>query len=79
MAGNPIGHPRTRKANQSNFIKTLELIINNNLGQIKVSIKAGFPRDTFSKDTKKCYEKYDTKSYEEILRLVRCETIWPLS
>ena len=70
--GNPIGHPRTKKSNQSNFIKTLELIINNNIGQGKASIRTGFPRDTFTRDIKKCYEKYNTKNYKDILKYVRC-------
>ena len=55
--GNAIGHPRTNKANQLNFIKTLEMIINNNVGQTKASIKTGFPKYTFNRDIKKCYEK----------------------
>ena len=78
LEGKKIGHPRTEKANLNNFIKTLELITTMNIGQVKATTKTGFPRDTFIRDIKKCYIKYDTKDYDKILQRIRLETVWPL-
>ena len=78
MKGKILGHPRSEKANKENFIKTLEYMISNNKGQIKATLKTGFPKDTFTRDIKKCYEKYDTKDYKNIMNMVKKELIWPL-
>jgi len=76
--GKIIGHPRSDKASKDNFIFTLELMINKEIGQMKATIKSGFPRDTFTRDIKKCYEKYNTKDYKTILNNIRMEHTWPL-
>ena len=76
--GKVLGHPRSKKANKENFIKTLEYMILNNKGQVKATLKTGFPKDTFTRDIKKCYEKYNTKDYNNIMNHVKKELIWPL-
>lgn len=78
ISGKPIGHPRSKKANKENFINTLEYMILNNKGQVKATLKTRFPKDTFTRDLKKCYEKYNTKDYNSIMNLVKKETVWPL-
>jgi len=78
MEGKILGHPRTTKASKENFVRTLELMINNDIGQIKATLKSGFPKDTFTRDIKKCYEKYNSKDYKYILTNVKKENIWPL-
>ena len=77
-SGKPIGHPRSKKADKNNFIKTLEYMVINNKGQVKATLKTGFPKDTFCRDIKKCYDKYNTKDYNIIIQMVQKELIWPL-
>ncbi len=67
LQGKQIGKPRTDKSSKENFINTLEKMINENIGQNKAVLKTRFPRETFKKDLKKCYEKYNTKDYKIIL------------
>lgn len=69
--GRPIGHPRSEKANKENFIKTLEKMINEGIGQDKACLKTGFPTDTFKRDLKKCYNRFNTKDYKTILKKVK--------
>lgn len=69
--GRPIGHPRSEKANKENFIKTLEKMINEGIGQDKACLKTGFPTDTFKRDLKKCYNQFNTKDYKTILKKVK--------
>lgn len=72
-SGRPIGHPRSQYSTKENFIKTLELMINEGKGQRKACIYTRFPSDTFVRDLHKCYTKYNTKDYKEILQKVRGE------
>lgn len=69
--GNPIGKPRTIWSSKENFIKTLEYMINNKVGQSKATLMCKYPKDTFQKDIKKCYNKYNTKDYKEILSKIK--------
>lgn len=69
--GRPIGHPRTEKSSQDNFIKTLEYMVNNNVGQKLGTRKTGFPIFTFRRDLEKYYDKYNVDNYENLLNAIR--------
>lgn len=70
-SGRPIGKPRSSWSSKENFINVLEYMVNNNVGQAKATLKCRYPRDTFIRDIKKCYEKYHTKDYKEILEKIK--------
>ena len=77
LKGKRLGKPRSEKSSKENFIKTLEYMINNKAGQCKATLLCDYPKDTFQKDIKKCYEKYNTKDYQEILeKLKEDKTEW---
>lgn len=73
--GTVLGHPRGRKSTVNNFIKTLELMVNKNMGQKTAAQKTGYPEITFKKDLKSYYEKYQTKDYKTILANLRKENL----
>jgi DNA invertase Pin-like site-specific DNA recombinase len=78
-SGRPIGKPRSNWSSKENFIKTIEYMINNNVGQAKATLLCHYPKDTFQKDIKKCYIKYNTKNYQEILEKIKEDTTaWEL-
>lgn len=75
--GTRIGRPRSKNSSQSNLIKTLEYMINNNVGQKKACIMCNYPVATFKNDLKRLYKEYETKDYREILeRLKEDNIIW---
>lgn len=74
MQGKQLGKPRSKYSTKENFIKTLEYMINNKVGQNKATIICRYPKDTFQKDIKKCYDKYNTKNYQEILNKIKEDT-----
>lgn len=65
--GTKLGKPRSKWSTKENFTKTLEYMINNNVGQAKATLHCHYPKDTFQNDIKKCYDKYNTKDYNKIL------------
>lgn len=69
--GTKLGKPRSAKSTKENFIKTLQYMIDNNVGQSKATMHCDYPKDTFQRDIKKCYNKYNTKNYQEILNKLR--------
>lgn len=71
MQGKKIGAPRSKWSSKENFIKTLQYMVDNQVGQDKAAFKTRFPVDTFKRDLKKCYNKYNTKDYQEILNKVK--------
>lgn len=73
-SGRPIGKPRNQQSTKENFINTLELMVNDHIGQYKATLKTNYPERTFKKDLKKYYEKYNTKDYQEILNKIKEET-----
>ena len=76
-SGRPIGKPRNKYSSKENFIKTIEYMLENNVGQAKASLTCRYPSKTFQNDIKKCYNKYNTKDYQEILnRLREDDTKW---
>lgn len=72
--GTKLGKPRSNKSTKENFIKTLEYMIENNVGQTKATTHCNYPKDTFQRDIKKCYNKYNTKNYQEILKKLKGDT-----
>lgn len=75
--GTKLGKPRNIYSTKENFIKTLEYMINNNVGQSKATLLCKYPKMTFQKDIKKCYNKYNTNDYKEILKNIKeDETEW---
>ena len=77
LQGKRIGKPRSKWSSKENFIKTIEYIIQNNVGQVKAALVCKYPSRTFQNDIKKCYDKYNTKDYQEILyKLREDETKW---
>lgn len=69
--GTKLGKPRSKWSTKENFIKTIEYMINNNVGQSKATLYCHYPKDTFQSDIKKCYDKYNTKDYKKILEELR--------
>lgn len=65
--GTVLGKPKSKYNTKENFIKTLEYMINNNVGQDKASLMCNFPTMSFKNLLKKCYNKYNTKDYQKIL------------
>lgn len=66
-----LGKPRGEKSSKDNFIKTIELMVNDEIGQRKAAMMTGYPERTFKKDLKKCYDKYKTKDYKKILKAIK--------
>lgn len=70
-SGRPIGKPKSEYNNKENFIKTLDLIVNDNIGQNKATIRTKYPKQAFQFKIKECYTKYNTKDYKTILERLR--------
>lgn len=70
-SGKPIGKPRNKWSTKENFTDTLEKMINENIGQLKACLKTKYPSKSFQNDLKKCYNKYNTKDYQEILNKIK--------
>lgn len=75
LQGKQIGKPKSEHNTKENFIKTLEYIINNHVGQDKACLLCNFPTMSFKILLKKCYNKYNTKNYQEILNKIKEDTI----
>ena len=60
-----------KQETKDNFIKTIEYMKNNNVGQDKACLICCFPTMSFKILLKKCYNKYNTKNYEEILNNIK--------
>lgn len=70
-SGKAIGKPKGKYNTKENFINTLEYIIKNNVGQLKACLWTRYPSKSFQNDLKKCYDKYNTKDYQEILNKIK--------
>lgn len=69
--GTRLGKPKGQYNTKENFIKTLEKMINENVGQAKACLWTRYPSKSFQNDLKKCYNKYNTKDYQEILNKIK--------
>lgn len=72
--GTVLGKPKSKYNTKENFIKTIEYMLNNDVGQDKASLMCNFPVISFKNLLKKCYNKYDTKDYQKILNKVKEDT-----
>lgn len=68
-----LGRPRNQQTNKENFIKTLEMMINESIGMDKATLRTHYPTSTFKREIKKYYEKYNTKDYKIILEHLKEE------
>lgn len=71
IKGTKLGRPREENSNKENFIRTLDHMVNDNVSQAKATLYYKYPIDTFRRDLKKCYEKYETKDHEIILKKLK--------
>lgn len=79
LNGKILGKPKGKYNTKENFIKTLEYMIEKNVGQDKACLMCKFPTMSFKNILKKCYIKYNTKAYKEILNKIKEEkTEWEL-
>jgi len=69
--GTRLGKPKGQYNTKENFIETLEKMLDKNIGQSKACLYTRFPKKSFQKCIKKCYSKYNTKDYQEILSNIR--------
>lgn len=69
--GTRLGKPKGQYNTKENFIETLEKMLDKNIGQSKACLYTRFPKKSFQKCIKKCYSKYNTKDYKEILSNIR--------
>lgn len=69
--GTRLGKPKGQYNTKENFINTLDKIINDNIGQGKACLYTRYPSKSFQNDLKKCYIKYNTKDYQEILNKIK--------
>ena len=65
--GTIVGRPTLENSGEENFIKTLEYMLENNIGMLKACFYCDVPSASFYNWIKKMYEKYNTKDYKEIL------------
>ena len=72
--GTRLGKPKGEYNTKENFINTLEKMINENIGQTKACLYTRYPSKSFQNDLKKCYNKYSTKDYQEILEKIKEDT-----
>lgn len=72
--GARLGKPKGQYNTKENFIVTLEKMLDKNIGQSKACLYTRFPKKSFQKCIKKCYSKYNTKDYQEILSNIRKDT-----
>lgn len=72
--GTRLGKPKGKYNTKENFINTLEKMINENIGQAKACLWTRYPSKSFQNDIKKCYVKYNTKDYKEILKRIKGDT-----
>lgn len=73
--GTVMGRPVLANSGEDNFIKTLEYMIEFNVGQQKACNICDVPPASFYNWTRKMYEKYNTKDYEEILEKLKIDRI----
>ncbi len=69
--GVKLGKPRSSKSSKENFVRTLELMVEGNVGQKLAARRTGYPLATFKLDLKKYYEKYGTKDYKVLLKAIK--------
>ena len=70
-----LGRPKSKNNNPDNFIKTLEIMINDNIGQDKACYISKYPAKSFKTKLRSYYDIYNTKDYNTILYKIKEEYI----
>lgn len=70
-AGVKLGRKSDPNSCEEYYIKVLELLITEKEGQIKATRKLRVPTSNFKVWIKTQYQKYETKDYEELLKLIK--------
>ena len=65
------GKPRISKSSIDNFIRTLDYMVSNNVGQKLGTKHTSYPIITFKNDLKKYYQMYSVHSYRELLDKIK--------
>ncbi len=77
--GHKIGRDKGIWNTKENFIKTLEIMVTKKIGYKKAAIITKFPIGSFTPSINKCYNKYNTKDLEQILKNLKGDaTEWEL-
>jgi len=69
--GTTMGRPLLENSGEKNFIRVLEYMVENNVGQVKACYYCDVPSMSFQNYIKKMYTKYDTKDYRKLLTLIK--------
>ena len=75
--GMRLGRPFT-KSSFNKFVKVIEYIIENNVGQAKACYLLDFPKLTFQGKIAMCYRHYNTKDYKTIYESLKRDGNWGL-
>lgn len=73
--GKSLGKPKGKYNTKDNFIKTLDYMVKDNIGYRRATLITRYPSSSFLINIKKCYNKYNTKDYQEILNKLREDEI----
>lgn len=76
--GTKLGKPRSKNTNRENFINVLKYMCDTGTGMRATCFYFDFPLGSFQKALHKCYDKYETKNYAEIVRRLEKDTEWEL-
>ena len=77
-SGTKLGKPRGKNTNKENFINVLKYMADTGTGMRTTCYCLEFPLGSFQKALHKCYDRYQTKNYAEIVRRLKEDTEWEL-
>lgn len=75
--GKRLGRPCTERSNKRMFVKTLQYMVENKVGIRYACHLLDVPLTSFEKRLAMCYERYNTKDYNEIIKKLQ-EDKWEL-
>ena len=70
-SGRPIGKPRGERSTPERFVATLQLMIDQNIGQDLATRRTDYPNTTFKRELRNLYEECNTKDYRQILEFYK--------
>jgi len=77
-SGKKLGRAYSNRSTRDNFIKVLEYMVDNNCGMRYACKLLDVPLVSFERKIKLCYERYNTKDYNEILTELKEDIDWEL-
>ena len=77
-SGTKLGKPRGKNTNRENFLNVLKYMADTGTGMRTTCYCLEFPLGSFQKALHKCYDRYQTKNYAEIVRRLKEDTEWEL-